>query len=136
MAKEQIDILAEFIMANIDGEPSQSEGAGDTAIRIIKQLQAELDKAKNGIIEHRETESILIPQELYDKLYEAYRWIPVSERLPDQHNCFGSKVVFIVNEATGNVGMATYSHKRKLWDGPVNLPYPTHWKPIILLEGE
>jgi len=53
MKKEQIEVLADFIMANIKGEPSKSEGAGDTAIRIIKQLQtkikqleAELDKWK------------------------------------------------------------------------------------------
>ena len=38
--QSQIDKLAAFIMANVEGEPSQSEGAGDTAIRIIKQLQA------------------------------------------------------------------------------------------------
>jgi len=39
--KTQIDILADFIMKRVDGEPSLSEGAGDTAVRIIKQLQAE-----------------------------------------------------------------------------------------------
>lgn len=43
MKKSQIDILADFIMAEVDGEPSLSEGAGDTAIRIIKQLQAEIN---------------------------------------------------------------------------------------------
>ncbi len=36
---EQIDKLANFIMSEIEGEPSQNEGAGDTAIRIIKQLR-------------------------------------------------------------------------------------------------
>ncbi len=41
---EQIDKLANFIMAEIEGEPSQSEGAGDTAIRIIKQLQTKNEK--------------------------------------------------------------------------------------------
>jgi len=40
MNKEQIDILADFIMEHVGGEPSKDEGAGDTAIRIIKQLQA------------------------------------------------------------------------------------------------
>ena len=39
--KSQIDILADFIMANVDGEPSQDEGAGDTAVRIIKRLLKE-----------------------------------------------------------------------------------------------
>lgn len=32
----QVNKLANFIMAEVDGEPSQSEGAVDTAIRIIR----------------------------------------------------------------------------------------------------
>lgn len=44
MAKTQIDLLADYIMAEIPGEPSASEGAGDTAIRIITQLKADLAK--------------------------------------------------------------------------------------------
>ena len=43
MSKAQIDILSDYIMGNIEDEPSKSEGAGDTAIRIIEQLQAEND---------------------------------------------------------------------------------------------
>ncbi|AYR02611.1 hypothetical protein SEA_BIBWIT_58 [Gordonia phage Bibwit] len=38
--RSQLDRLADWIIANVDGEPSQSEGAGDTAIRIIDGLQA------------------------------------------------------------------------------------------------
>lgn len=37
--KSQIDILADFIMEHVPGEPSHSEGAGDCAIRIIQELQ-------------------------------------------------------------------------------------------------
>ena len=37
--QEQIDRLANFIMAEVDGEPSQSQGAVDTAIRIIRECQ-------------------------------------------------------------------------------------------------
>jgi len=36
--KSQIERLANFIMAEVPGEPSQSEGAIDTAIRIIRQF--------------------------------------------------------------------------------------------------
>ena len=39
MPKSQIDLLAEYIMAEIPGEPSRSEGAGETAIRIIKRYR-------------------------------------------------------------------------------------------------
>lgn len=41
---EQIDILANFIMGEIEGEPNRSEGAGDCAIRIIRKQEAELDR--------------------------------------------------------------------------------------------
>lgn len=37
--EKQIDRLAKFIMAEIPGEPSQSEGAVDTAIRLLKARQ-------------------------------------------------------------------------------------------------
>lgn len=37
----QIDRLASFIMADVPGEPSQSEGAVDTAIRIMRTRQSE-----------------------------------------------------------------------------------------------
>jgi hypothetical protein len=40
----QIDQLAKFIMANVPGEPSQSQGAVETAIRIIDRLQAEVER--------------------------------------------------------------------------------------------
>jgi hypothetical protein len=33
---EQISKLADYIMENVPGEPSQSEGAVDTAIRIMQ----------------------------------------------------------------------------------------------------
>ena len=46
MEKSQIDLLAEFIMAEVPGEPSKSEGAGECAIRIIRQLIAERDAAR------------------------------------------------------------------------------------------
>lgn len=44
--REQIDKLANFIMAEIEGEPSQSQGVVDTTIRLIKQLRTALAAAK------------------------------------------------------------------------------------------
>ena len=35
---KQVSRLAEFIMMEVDGEPSKSEGAIDTAIRLLKKL--------------------------------------------------------------------------------------------------
>lgn len=37
-AQTEIDTLATFIMEEVDGEPSQSEGAGTTAVRVIRKL--------------------------------------------------------------------------------------------------
>ena len=39
----QIDKLALFIIENIDGEPSKSEGAIDTAIRLLKEAYTQQD---------------------------------------------------------------------------------------------
>jgi len=36
--RSQIDRLANFIMKEVPGEPSQSQGSVDTAIRIIREL--------------------------------------------------------------------------------------------------
>jgi hypothetical protein len=36
-AQEQIDKLASFILAEVPDEPSRSEGAVDTAIRLIRR---------------------------------------------------------------------------------------------------
>ena len=41
---KQIELLANFIMENVEGEPSQSEGAVDCAIRIIANLQVKVAK--------------------------------------------------------------------------------------------
>jgi hypothetical protein len=37
-AKSELDVLANFILAEVPGEPSRSEGAGRTAVRIIRHL--------------------------------------------------------------------------------------------------
>ena len=42
MAFTQLELLANYIMKEIPGEPSRSEGAGDTAIRIIKELREQI----------------------------------------------------------------------------------------------
>ena len=48
-AKNQIDKLADFIMNEVDGEPSQNEGAGDCAARIIRELRAEVERLKQKL---------------------------------------------------------------------------------------
>ncbi len=39
-SKQEIDKMANYIMKNIDGEPSQSEGAVDTIIRVYEYTKA------------------------------------------------------------------------------------------------
>ena len=48
-ARQQIDVLANYIMAEIPGEPSRSEGAGDTAMRLLKKYRAALQSAKSEL---------------------------------------------------------------------------------------
>lgn len=40
-AEDQIKRLAEFIAENVPGEPSESEGAVDTAIRLLARYTAQ-----------------------------------------------------------------------------------------------
>lgn len=40
---DEVGRLAVFIMGSIPGEPSQNEGAVDTAIRVMKKYRAALD---------------------------------------------------------------------------------------------
>lgn len=51
-ASRQIDKLANFIMSEVEGEPSQSEGAVDTAIRIIKSYQDQETLSQDWIHKH------------------------------------------------------------------------------------
>lgn len=50
--ERQIERLAQFIMHKIPGEPSQSEGAVDTAIRIMGDQAREVEalRAENAIL--------------------------------------------------------------------------------------
>lgn len=44
--ERQIDRLANFIMHEIEGEPSESQGAVDTAIRIMEKQAREADELR------------------------------------------------------------------------------------------
>ena len=64
----QIDKLANFIMSEVEGEPSQSEGAVDTAIRIIKSYQSQETLSQEWVDEHAE---------YYE--YLGYEVVPVND---------------------------------------------------------
>ena len=44
--KSQIDLLANYIMAEIPDEINRSEGAGDTAVRLLKAYRKELELSR------------------------------------------------------------------------------------------
>lgn len=46
--ESQIDLLADYIMQNIEGEPSRSEGAGDCATRLLKHLIMDNETLRKG----------------------------------------------------------------------------------------
>jgi len=46
--QKQIDELASFIMAEVPGEPSRSEGAVATAIRIMRKQKAEIESLRGA----------------------------------------------------------------------------------------
>ena len=58
--EQQVDRLAKFILAEVPGEPKESEGAVDTAIRVIKDRDSEATALRNTIdfMRTRVTEAI------------------------------------------------------------------------------
>ena len=52
-ALAQIDELATFILEEVPGEPSRSEGAVDTAIRLLRQLNVPLSQVIDDEIERQ-----------------------------------------------------------------------------------
>ncbi len=58
MSKTQIDLLADYIIAEVPGEPSQNEGAGNTAIRIITTLKAQLERLQKIVDTQAEDEGL------------------------------------------------------------------------------
>ena len=48
-AEQQTDVLAKYIMAEIPGEPSHNEGAGNTAVRVLKQYRRALGQIMDEI---------------------------------------------------------------------------------------
>ncbi|UTN91366.1 hypothetical protein SEA_STARSTRUCK_3 [Gordonia phage StarStruck] len=52
--RAQIDNLGQWIIDNVDGEPSRSEGSVDTAIRVMDQLQRELKAERETTREEEE----------------------------------------------------------------------------------
>lgn len=56
-SKSQIELLADFIMIEVPGEPSRNEGAGDCAIRLIKQYLALVDAVNAYRMAHSAAEA-------------------------------------------------------------------------------
>lgn len=54
----QINRLAKFIMAEVDGEPSRSEGAVDCSIRVIRKLQGYKEKFEKAVSDISDQKSV------------------------------------------------------------------------------
>jgi hypothetical protein len=101
----------------------------------------QLDDFVTSCIEYSDGKlsSLEVVRDIYKRLHdtinellterEAHRWIPVSERLPEE-----KKVIdyVLVIEDCGYITKARYSHTYTQWhDGDgVTLNYVTHWKPL------
>lgn len=48
-AKQQTKLVADYIMANVPGEPSRNEGAGEYAIRLLDKYRTALVKIMNEL---------------------------------------------------------------------------------------
>lgn len=45
---EQTKILADYIISEIEGEPSRSEGAGDTAVRLLRSYRERVQELETA----------------------------------------------------------------------------------------
>lgn len=75
----QVDRLAKFIMAQVPGEPSQSEGAIDTAIRLLSQ-----NVALHGFLRHIASILGLGEVESYDDVCNAVERLASTEASAEQ----------------------------------------------------
>jgi len=48
-AKQQTKLVADYIMAEVPGEPSRDEGAGDCAVRLLDKYRTALVEVMNGL---------------------------------------------------------------------------------------
>ncbi len=48
-AEEQTRLIADYIMANVPGEPSQDEGAGRCAVRLLTKYRTALAEIMNEL---------------------------------------------------------------------------------------
>lgn len=48
-ADQQTQILADYIMANVPGEPSRDEGAGACAVRLLDKYRTALGRVMNEL---------------------------------------------------------------------------------------
>lgn len=94
--EKQTDRLAKFIMSNVDGEPSQSEGAIDCAIRIISELQSQLESERAAHAETRAKLDAMTAKQEKPVPVAPAEWEPVFARIrldPNKtdystHRCF------------------------------------------------
>jgi chromosome segregation ATPase len=57
--REQVQRLADFIMMQVPGEPSKSQGAVDTAIRVIEEQKTTIDTLKTDKAELADRLSVI-----------------------------------------------------------------------------
>jgi len=81
------------------------------------------------IAKERDAEIVTLQAEL-----AKHRWIPVEEQFPEQtkDDLRPQVLVFDGESVTG----ALWRHYDYGWDFETDSGKPTHWKPIILPEGE
>ena len=82
----QIDKLANFIMSEVEGEPSQNQAAVDTAIRIIKSYQNQETLSQEWLVEHSynvhllgtpDVEIVAVPRDDLEGLLVSKQELPV-----------------------------------------------------------
>lgn len=128
----QIARLAEFIMMNVPGEPSQSQSAVDTAIRIMGEQQSEITKLKAHIsaitseLNKTTDESARLAKEYRERLFSLGKLLNVVQSLGSEASIWKviegqiKSLTAILNERTRELDIVK-SNNRELTEANKNL---------------
>lgn len=94
--RTQIDLLAQFIIDEVYGEPSQSEGVGETAIRLLKVLSRTADRLSEEM--GRRISPVNVEDELREFVKGATVFIDQIVEQRDEANATIASLVAVLNE--------------------------------------
>lgn len=131
-SEQQIQRLGHFIMDEIPGEPSQSEGAVDTAIRLLKKTL--ITESDSNLIAHAKRELEMIGEE--PAFIEGY--LKMIQIFADMGHSGGSASIFIptLNALLQYKNLKPLTNDPKEWNDVGNVTWQNSRNPEAFSEDD